>query len=312
MKDRPDGVTDADIRAALAAGWGLDATDIRYLPVGAGSYHWVAGDRWFVTVDGLGFADSFTPLRTALETATALRRAGLRFVVAPIDGPQVLWPLRSTHAVAVYPLIDGHTDGFGDGHANREAVIDLIAALHQARPTGADVTDLQLPGRAGLEKALDDLEKPWSTGPYADSARALLTTHADKVRTWLADYDRMAGALRETTADWVITHGEPHPANVLHTATGPLLIDWDTVRIAPPERDLWHLAKDPFAPDPADLTRWAATTGREPSPTGLAFYRLSWILADVASYVHDLRGPHGAGGDAEDALTYLAVNITMP
>ena len=38
---------------------------------------------------------------------------------------------------------------------------------------------------------------------------------------------------------WVVTHGEPHPVNVMQTDAGRVLIDWDTVAIAPPERDLW-------------------------------------------------------------------------
>ncbi|HXP18631.1 MAG TPA: phosphotransferase [Streptosporangiaceae bacterium] len=34
----------------------------------------------------------------------------------------------------------------------------------------------------------------------------------------------------------VTTHGEPHSANIIRAGSGRLLIDWDTVGLAPPER----------------------------------------------------------------------------
>jgi spectinomycin phosphotransferase len=40
----------------------------------------------------------------------------------------------------------------------------------------------------------------------------------------------------------VVTHGEPHPGNILRAAGGLYLIDWDTVGLALPERDLWMVA----------------------------------------------------------------------
>ncbi|GIM95017.1 aminoglycoside phosphotransferase family protein [Paractinoplanes toevensis] len=333
MRDRP-GVTDADVRAALADGWGITAHQLEYRPIGAGSYHRAVDERWFVTVDRLGFASSFAPLTRALETAAVLRRdAGLAFVVAPIDGPQVLWPVGDGHALAVYPLMPGTSGDFGPHPtASREAVLDLVAALHRATPAVAgvaEVTDLRLPGRAEL------FDRPWAGGPYAAPAQRLLATHQRKIHAWLDHRDRLAAELKAGAASWVITHGEPHPGNVLHGPTGPLLIDWDTTRIAPPERDLWLLTEHPFDPGPAGLAgparladaarladpagldgpaglaRYAEATGHQPSAVAIAFYRLTWILADIAAYTADLRRPHGPGGDAEDALTYLEAQISL-
>jgi spectinomycin phosphotransferase len=50
---------------------------------------------------------------------------------------------------------------------------------------------------------------------------------------------RLAGATSAARAVGpVLTHGEPHPANLLSAGGSLLLIDWDTVGLAPPERDL--------------------------------------------------------------------------
>jgi len=67
-------------------------------------------------------------------------------------------------------------------------------------------------------------------------------------------YDVLANAARRRPERAVLTHGEPHPGNTMLTAGGWRLIDWDTVLIAPPERDLWDL-------DPGDGSLLATSPG---------------------------------------------------
>ena len=67
------------------------------------------------------------------------------------------------------------------------------------------------------------------------------------------------------------------------------LVDWDTVALAPPERDLWMLA-DGAGSDAAEL--YAAATGRELDETALDYFRLMWDLKDLAEYLKVLRSPH--------------------
>ena len=40
MFTRPADLTDADVRAALVRGWGLDVLTVEHAPVGFGSHHW--------------------------------------------------------------------------------------------------------------------------------------------------------------------------------------------------------------------------------------------------------------------------------
>ncbi len=77
----------------------------------------------------------------------------------------------------------------------------------------------------------------------------------------------------------MITHGEPHAANVVHTEAGPVLIDWDTVRLAPRERDLWVLA---------GYRTWQSYGEAALDPALLEAYRLRWHLTDIALFVPDL------------------------
>lgn len=96
----------------------------------------------------------------------------------------------------------------------------------------------------------------------------------------------------------VLTHGEAHPGNTMLTADGWRLIDWDTVLVAPPERDLWSL-------DPGDgsiLDAYAATAGVTPVPALLELYRLGWDVKDMAVDAARLLGPHS--GTADDDKTW--------
>ncbi|MFI6733325.1 phosphotransferase [Nonomuraea sp. NPDC050451] len=302
MQDRPDSFDEGLLLPALGA-WGIGARTLDYAPVGFGDYHWIADGRWFITVADVR-RRGFDGLRLAMDTAAALRaEAGLDFVVAPLrttDGATLLRLDRHRWAMSVFPYTDGRAGEFGEEQPadDRAAIIDLLAALHATPPPlSTPPRPLELSGRAGLEQALQDTRLPWLGGPYAEPAREVIADHADVLRRRLADFDRKAAG----TGEPVVTHGEPHPGNLLRSGGRWLLVDWDTVGLAAPERDLWLVARDAD-----DLTRYADATGRTPDPAALELYRLRWALDDVAEFVEWFRSPHGRTPDAEeswDALT---------
>ncbi|MEU7909330.1 phosphotransferase [Actinoplanes sp. NPDC049118] len=286
MLDEPDGLETAELLAGLADGWGIQARSVRYRPVGFGSYHWTT-DEHFLTVDRLDDDRAFASLGRALDTALALHRAGLEFVVAPLPtrtGSAVL-RLGPRYALSVYPLVDGDAGHFG-AHRPEDVpeVLRILAELHRAeRPVTAERAGLALPGRAGLI----GLGRPWTGGPYAGQAWQLLSDHAARLGEMLAEYDGLVAQVEATAERWVVTHGEPHPGNLMRTGAGLVLIDWETVRIAPPERDLWMV------------------TGDSGDPAAAALYRLRWKLADIAAYAGELRRPHQATEDITASWTYL-------
>jgi hypothetical protein len=257
MRDKPTGLDEDQLISALFEGWGMRVESAEYLPVGAGSYHWSVADRngivWFVKVDDLRVGEStpldvFYGLRQSLTTALSLHReAGLGFIVTPIPATDGALLRRPTprYALSVFPMVDGNAGEFGPhGREDLAEMVTMLADLHRATPVVAHLaprTDLRLPGRERLHEALRDLDHPWTGGPHAEPARKLLIRHQARVRRWLTDFDRLVGLARYTAPGWVVTHGEPHPGNVIQTSDGMRLIDWTTVQIAPPERDLWML-----------------------------------------------------------------------
>ncbi len=116
-------------------------------------------------------------------------------------------------------------------------MIDLIIALHAATPVVeriAGVEDFALPGRWSVQHQLDAGHVDLPAGPYAASFRDLIADHRTVLSEALLAYDRMASLLAADHTGWVITHGEPKINNILITRNGPVMIDWDTVRLARP------------------------------------------------------------------------------
>jgi spectinomycin phosphotransferase len=319
MRAIPEGLDERDLFDALRDGWGLDTVAAVYVPVGGGSYHWQvddgAGVRHWVTVDDLdhkGFLGAtrdvvFDCLRRAFDTACALRSGGLEFVVAPVPTPggESVRRLDGRHAVTVFPFLDASTGLFGEyrSAAERAAVVDMLVRLHRAPPAAARVARPQVPHRAGLERALAEVDRPWSSGPYAERARARLAGHAAQVRGLLHRFDRLADQVRATGAAHVLTHGEPHPGNVIFAHGRVLLIDWDTVALALPERDLWMLDTDD------DRDRYLHASGRPVDGAAIDLYRLRWHLDDIASTVQLFRSPHGENADTAQAWGWFAGSL---
>jgi spectinomycin phosphotransferase/16S rRNA (guanine(1405)-N(7))-methyltransferase len=171
----------------------------------------------------------------------------------------------------------------------------MVAAVHMApgrarRHALAD--DFLVPFRELTEAACDGWSPP-ASGPYTDAVARLLRENAAPLRRWLDRYDGLVALARERTGRDVLTHGEPHPGNIMRTGDDWRLIDWDTVLVAPPERDLWSL-------DPGDgsvLGRYAAVTGITPLPELIELYRLGWDIKDIAYDAAHFFLPHSDGAN---------------
>jgi spectinomycin phosphotransferase len=309
---RPEDLPEGQIRAELAASWNFAGAALRYLPVGFGSHHWLATDaagrQLFLIVHDLprmlhSRADTaeaaFGRLETAFECALSLRRdANLEFVIAPVPtaSGQVVRRLPGRYSLAACPYLTGCEPGSeGDFPAtDRPAVVRLLTELHRATPLAAPLRcDFGLPNADGLRAAIDSTGEPWRTGRYGEPARALLARHAAGVTALMTAYGTLADDVRSRPERCVVTHGEPDPRNVLKTPAGFVIVDWDFVRLAPPERDLWDLAEA----DRSVLAAYTEATRTAIDSGALALFRMQYDLAEIAEYIELFRGPHD---DTED------------
>ena len=315
---RPDDLTDAQIVAELAAGWGFHAESCSYLPVGFGSHHWLAtdatGSQLFVIVHDLpnmlqcqaDTADAaFGRLRTALDCAVSLRRDGdLEFVVAPVPSARgdVLRRLSARYTLAVCPYLTDCKASREFAASDLPVVVRLLTRLHRATPAVTPRRwDFALKNADGLRAALASTGEPWDGGPYSERARALLARHASRLTARMAAYGKLARQVSSRPDRFVLTHGEPDSRNVLKTPAGFVIVDWDFAELAPPERDLWQLAETSHSV----LAAYTEATGITVDDRALAVFQMSYELADIAEFTCLLRGRHEDTEDTARSWEYL-------
>jgi spectinomycin phosphotransferase len=314
VQDEPSGVSAEALAAVLRDRWGFPVTGLTYEPVGFGDYHWTAegldGERWFITVkdpdehdhDPGGGAAVAADLVATMEAAARLRAAGLEFVVAPLPtlgGTLVEW-LAPHYCVTAFPRIDADAGDWGDGYTAQDqtAIIGMLARLHtMPADPGLPRREAAVPWREFLDGVAGGAALDWDTGPYAAAARDLAEGHRPALGRALRCFDELAAELHREAAPLVITHGEPHPGNVLRDGPRRLLIDWDTAGLAWPERDLWSVTQA----GTDDAARYEEATGHRPDPRAIEMYALLWALWDIGAFLRRFSGPHEESPDSVTA-----------
>jgi spectinomycin phosphotransferase len=172
--------------------------------------------------------------------------------------------------------------------AGRERVASLLGALHrQSRPRYLPVWRPLIgwhahAGREELERCL--ATRAWSDGPWSGPAERLLDDAAPVLTLAIRRFQLLGAAVAGHADRWVVTHGEPHTANVLGTPDGLRLVDWATARLAPRERDLRQALGEADGGGP-----WLAylEAGGRPDPLSqdaLEMFALEWHLSEIAEY----------------------------
>jgi spectinomycin phosphotransferase len=126
------------------------------------------------------------------------------------------------------------------------------------------------------------LQHPWGPGPYADLARNAIRERLADLARWTAHYHELAEHAHGRA--WVTTHGEPHSDNQLLTARGRYLVDWESLKLAPPERDLRVLLD-------AGEERVAA------DPEMIRLFDLEWRLDEIDQYAAWFAAGHPGSND---------------
>jgi len=328
FEESPD-IDRNDLRSSLNRVWGISVSSLSYQPVGFGTHHYLARDEdgrsWFVNVDDLEEKTwiaaetdlAFDGLQRSLRTALELRRAGLEFVHAPIEGSdgRVVDRLDDDdYAVSVSAYIDGRSNEFGAYRSDdqRRRVLEMVGRMHATSalvPSDLPRRDsLTIPARTAFFDALGELATPWAGGRYSEPAREVVGEHADAIRRSFDRYDALARKVTAETGDWVVTHGEPHAGNILETPDGSLLlIDWDTAAIAPRERDLWHIRRE----DDDDWTAYGRAATKIDTDA-IELYRLWWALSEIAGYTEAFRSAHDDDANMRTAWRGFKEYCSLP
>lgn len=286
MFERPTKVSDGQVLALVRENWAHDVTSVEHVPVGFGAWHWRAsgpsGPVLFVSLDPPYWHTSET-IERAYASAALLARE-LEFVHAPLPTPggTCCVPVGEGWLSAT-PWIDGARP-----RGSTTEAAELVRRLHAAQPpVGAPVWEPQV-----ADDLVDELSNwvsgPWEGGPFGEVARAAVRDRLPEVDRALRTYRSLTERVDPST--YVATHGEPDVHNQVRSADGRLLlVDWESFRLAPAERDLLGSVGDHVAGDPALVN----------------LFRLEWALGEVRSYSEWLRGAHRDDADTRTAILGL-------
>lgn len=302
MQDRPVHVDEDALLAAVREQWDPEVDALDHQPVGFGAHHWRATAdgraRWFVTVDELGLRHDAASLESAYSGAVALHAAGLDFLHVPVvarSGTCTVALPAGSHSLAV-----SVTPWLGDAREPEApgAEAALLARLHGARPVPLPQWAPRVPA-SFTDDLASRLGRPWTDGPLGEEARALTTSHHSRVERWCEEY---AALSRTVDPDqFVVTHGEPGVHNQLVTGGRVVLVDTESLMLAPAERDLsgvWPVGRD-----------WLDRYGSVPRPDRLRLFELEWVLGEVHEYTVWLSGRHTGGPDDVVALGGLRAEL---
>jgi spectinomycin phosphotransferase len=294
VHEAPAELTDADVLAAVRDGWDAAARRVSHLAVGFGAHHWrvdVAGSPGlFVTFDRFGARHSAESLEAAYAGAIQLAEAGLEFVLAPrrSRSGQVLVPV-ATGALSCTPWADGAVVGEGaiEDPETAEDNITALARLHGVEPPSGLVDWSPLDG-SDLGRRLTGLVTgSWTSGPYGESARREISGRATAIEKWIRRHRELVEAA--SARRWVVTHGETHTRNQLRTADGIRFVDWESLKLAPRERDLATLVQ----------AGYGVRVGADPAMVEL--FDLEWRLSEIDEYARWFAAAHTGTDDDRTA-----------
>jgi spectinomycin phosphotransferase len=313
MREPPEHLDPAELLTVIRSRWAPGIDRLEHLPIGFGAHHWAAREqgvrKLFVTYDVLPSHHTAASLEGAYAAAADLAHQGLEFVLAPLpSGSGTYTVAMPGGAVSITPWQDGTS---GDGpHRDLGAAAASAGRLARLHATATSVavprwTPLVEPD---LADRLDELTADtWASGPYGERTRTAVRERLDDLARWTARYHDLVNVMDESA--WVLTHGEPHTRNELHTSDGVLLVDWESLQLAPRERDFATLLESGPAWYPA---YGGAGSGWTPDWEMAELFDLQWRLSEVAGYAEWFAAPHTGNENDRISLGGLLGELDRP
>ena len=320
MLDKP-GIQDELIVAAMGDAFGLEVTQVAFLPLGAdfdtAVYRAVAADgaAYFLKLRRGNFDEMAVAVPRFLQTQ------GIAAVMAPIPtrGGR-LWTELDGFRLILYPFVEGRSGRSAE--LSERQWRDLGAALRAvhasrlppdlARRTPRETYSPRWRGmlRAALARSGDSSYDD----PAAARLAALLKAERSKIEQIVGRAERLAVPLRRHPRPFVLCHTDIHAFNVILGADDSLfIVDWDNPLLAPKEHDLM------FMDDSSDEGMWCNPRedlfyqGYGPTeidPVALAYYQAERVVVDIAVTCEMVFSGAEAGdprvGDREQGVQYVA------
>jgi len=125
--------------------------------------------------------------------------------------------------------------------------------------------------------------------------------------------ERLASMLQAQPPEFILCHGDIHAWNLLIDTNGALyMVDWDTLILAPKERDLMFvgggLGGNGHTLQEEETLFYQGYGQTQINPIAIAYYRYERIIEDIAVYCEQIFLSDEGGEDREQSLEHLKSN----
>ncbi len=151
--------------------------------------------------------------------------------------------------------------------------------------------------------------------PISVALAELLRRQHVVVDTLVRRAERLAEMLKTNLPPFVLCHADIHAWNMLIQPDGTFyVVDWDTITLAPKERDLMFVASGLFGkartPEEEELLFYQGYgIQKQVNPIGLAYYRYERIVRDIAEYCEEILLTEPGGENRAQVLRQLSIQF---
>jgi spectinomycin phosphotransferase len=316
MLEKPD-LPDARVAACLRDAYALNVVQLDFLPLGADRdtaiYRAIAEDGipYFVKLRG-GVFDEMT-----LSAPRLFSDRGIRQVIAPLPTrSQQLWTDLDDFKLAAFPFVEGR-DGY-DADLQDHHWVDLghtLKAIHMTKlPAGfrdrlrrEDYTPRWRERVRWFQQHVQ--QRSFADGVSAQLVALLMDRHRE-IEELVNRAEDLAAVLQRHPRPFLLCHADIHAGNVLIDGAGRLfVVDWDTLLLAPQERDLMFVGGGQFgdarSPQEEEALFYQGYGPAEIDGSALVYYRCERIVEDIAAYCEQILLAEHDGPDREEGLQQL-------
>lgn len=324
MLEKPP-IPDQKIAACLQSNYNISAVHITFLPLGAdintAVYHIQAPNHspYFLKLR----SGPFNP--SAVILTHLLQKQGLNHIIAPLpttDGR--IHTTLDSYTVILSPYIEGK-DNY-EVPLSDQQMVQFGRLLKQFHTTQFPPSLTQsIPHetysprwRDMVRTYLSDLDQHTNADPISAELVAFLSTKRTETLKLIDHAEKQLQTLRTPAPPFILCHADIHAGNIHITADNTFyLIDWDTLILAPKERDLMSIGAGLMgswrAPHEEETLFYQGyfEDGRTPlNPAALTYYRSERIIQDIAEFCHQIFTLAGSLQDRQQALHWLKSNYT--
>lgn len=275
---------DLAIKNRIEQDYGLQIHNIEAAP------RTFVAETWFITTNlGKYFVkvvdkQLFIPeIIRGLPALNAMHKAGIERINSLVHTTSgELHIMHDAILIALFNVIEAE-----QSYEYSEAALgELIASINQITPK----IDVFIPEetyeyeyKQQFESQLDGiLSGQLATDPILADMQEVLKTYQERISMQYSRFSELTKQMKELNLPKVITHGDAGGNTLMKSPTDVYLIDWDSILLAPAERDMWVPTHDFL-----DGYR-KVIPNFEPNKTSLDFYTLMYYFRALAQYFAEI------------------------